>query len=196
MAGATCPPRSDQCLAIPYAGVGSRKTPAAALREIEALGQALARRGYLLRSGAAPGADAAWERGAIAGGGQREIYLPWRGFEKHTSDLVLQRLPSFRQAMDIAARHHPIWYELSQGEQKLMGRDVLQVLGADCASPVKFLVCWAPQSTFDTAGRLVNVSGGTGQAVRLAAHLRIPTFNLAHPPHRERVLTLLSPAPC
>lgn len=176
---------------IPYAGVGSRKTPPKALREIETLGQALARRGYLLRSGAAPGADAAWERGAIAGGGRCEIFLPWRGFEKHASHLVLQRLPSFTQAMAIASRHHPTWYDLSQGEQKLMGRDVLQVLGADCASPVRFLICWAPRSGFDPAGNLVNVAGGTGQAVRVAAHLRIPTFNLAHPPHRERLLRLL-----
>lgn len=191
MAPAMSLPPRDPPPALAYAGVGSRDTPADVLQLIESLGHTLARRGYLLRSGAAPGADAAWERGAIAGDGACEIYLPWPGFQGHTTGYVLQQQPGYQQAIEIASRHHPAWNNLSQAVRKLMARNVMQVLGADCASPVKFLLCWAPRSTFDSAGQLVDVGGGTGLAVRLAAHCGIPCFNLQHPPHHDRLTRLL-----
>lgn len=46
-----------------YAGIGSRRTPMAAGDVIEELAGVLAERGYLLRSGGASGADAAFEMG-------------------------------------------------------------------------------------------------------------------------------------
>ncbi len=68
-----------------------------------------------------------------------------------------------------------------------MARNVMQVLGRDCLSPASFVICWAPDSVLDEAGRVVDVAGGTGQAVRIAATYRVPVFNLAHPPHQARL---------
>lgn len=76
---------------------------------------------------------------------------------------------------------------MSPTVRKLMARNVMQVLGRDCLSPASFVVCWAPGSTLDEAGRVVDTAGGTGQAVRIAATYRIPVFNLAHPPHQARI---------
>ena len=62
-----------------YAGIGSRKTPPSILRIMEHWADTLARDGWVLRSGGAPGADSAFERGALAG--TTQIFLPWPGFE-------------------------------------------------------------------------------------------------------------------
>lgn len=184
--------RADVADDLAYAGVGSRETPADALRRIEQLAAALALRGYTLRSGAAPGADAAWERGAVAAGGHCEIFLPWGGFQGHRTGLVMERQPGAARAMELAAEAHPAWERLNPAVRNLMARNSMQVLGADCASPVHFLLCWAKGSAFDADGRLVNVAGGTGLAVRIAARFNIPAFNLAHPPHAERLEKLLT----
>ncbi len=39
----------------------------------------------------------------------------------------------------------------------------------------------------DHNNRVVNVYGGTGMAVRIAAAYTVPVFNLAHPSHCELV---------
>ena len=64
-----------------YTGIGSRKLP----NDIEGLmfdiGEAMAKRGYTLRSGAADGADNAFEEGCINADGVGSIFLPWEGFK-------------------------------------------------------------------------------------------------------------------
>ena len=47
-----------------YAGIGSRKTPPHVLAAMTQIAEALAERGYILRSGGAGGADSAFEKGA------------------------------------------------------------------------------------------------------------------------------------
>ena len=62
-----------------YAGIGARATPPEILSLMTRAAFALTKRGYVLRSGHAIGADSAFERGA---GEAAEIYLPapgWRG---------------------------------------------------------------------------------------------------------------------
>lgn len=174
-----------------YAGVGSRETPGVALQQLEHIAVSLALRGYTLRSGAAPGADAAFERGAVAARGRCEIFLPWGGFQGHRTGLILERQPGLREAIQLASEAHPAWARLSPAVRNLMARNVMQVLGADCASPARFLICWAKSPAFDAAGNLVNVAGGTGLAVRIAARFGVPAFNLAHAPHAERLGKLL-----
>lgn len=178
-----------------YAGVGSRETPAEALKHIERMAHILALKGYTLRSGAAPGADAAWERGAIAGGGQCEIFLPWGGFQGHRTGLALDRMPGHRKAMQLASEAHPAWDRLSPAVRKLMARNAMQVLGADCNSPARVLICWARNSKLDAAGRVVDVAGGTGLAVRIAARFDVRVINLAYPPHTEQLAGMLQLMP-
>jgi hypothetical protein len=148
-----------------YAGIGSRKTPAEHLNLMRILGTTLASEGWVLRSGAAGGADAAFEQGCDLAGGAKEIYLPWRGFNAHPSCLA----PSY-EAEEMAAKFHPAWGSCSQGARKLHARNCHQVLGQNLDSPVEFVVCWTPNASG---------SGGTGQAIRVARHYGIPVFDLA-----------------
>lgn len=172
-----------------YAGVGSRSTPDAECTLMRRLGEALARRAYRLRSGGAIGADRAFQAGAMDAGGEMEIFRPDRATAP--GDIAGPSLPSWPRAQEIAAQHHPAWASLAPYVRALHSRNVMQVLGPDLDSPSAFLLCWTPTFKLGAGGEVVAVSGGTGQAVRVACAFRVPVFHLAHPPHRERVEAML-----
>lgn len=150
-----------------YAGIGSRETPLEILEVMTSLATILAGAGWTLRSGGAPGADTAFEKGAAHVSGPTEIFLPWSGFENHTS-LYSSPTPA---ALDLAKKHHPAWDKLSGPAKKLMGRNSHQVMGADLQTPVDVVICWTPGG---------GMSGGTSQALRIALDHGIPIINLAN----------------
>ena len=155
-----------------YAGIGSRQTPAAVLGTMERIGRAMARHGWTLRSGAADGADTAFEAGAERGDGPREIWLPWPGFNGRTADGAGTRVGINSQAnRDLARQSHPAWHDLRDTVQKLMVRNVHQVLGPEPGSspPSDVVICWTPGG----AGE-----GGTRMAIRLAERHGIPVVDL------------------
>jgi hypothetical protein len=86
-----------------YAGIGSRETPSGILTIFEKVGTFLANKGFILRSGHAPGADKAFEIGCDKVNGKKEIYLPWRNFEGSDSKLVVDN----PKAYEIAQKFHP-----------------------------------------------------------------------------------------
>lgn len=127
--------------------------------------------GLILRSGGAPGADAAFESGVPHFMG-KEIYIPWKNFEQRTeidqidNDIVCG---GSREAASIAERFTPGWHSLQIGGKKLHTRNVFQVLGRDLNTPSKFLICW-------TSG--AREIGGTRTALVLAREYKIPIYNL------------------
>lgn len=147
-----------------YAGIGSRDTPEVIQEYFHRMGAFLGSNGYVLRSGAAQGADKAFENGCEKVNGYKEIYLPWKSFEGSDSNLIVSNI----KAYNIAERFHPYWQNLSVGARKLQSRNSHQVLGYDLETPSNFILCW----TKDGKG-----SGGTGQAIRIANHYNIPVFD-------------------
>jgi hypothetical protein len=160
-----------------YAGVGSRRTPVQVLEQMERLGRELAAAGWLLSSGAADGADKAWERGS---GGWAEIYLPWPGFDgrqpmaaEHMGGAPGWLTRPTPEAYAIARDHYEgsrSWGDLPDSSQALHARDAHQVLGRDLRTPRRFVACWTPNGL---------PAGGTGTAIRIATRRQIPVFNLA-----------------
>lgn len=150
-----------------YAGVGSRKTPMGIRKRMRNYAAVLAERGYILRSGGAPGADTAFERGTRPE--QRVIYLPYRGFNGHWSDgIVMGNDESFRR---ITAYHHPNWSACDEYARRMHTRNAPQILGH--TQPVTlsdFVLCW----TYKASG-----GGGTGQAIRIANAYGVPVYDLA-----------------
>lgn len=175
-----------------YAGIGSQSTPEPICALMTRAGAILGRRGWLLRSGGAIGADRAFELGAEQVGGAREIYRPDRA--RTPVEIAAPRLPSYPQALELAAKHHPAWASLKPYIRALHARNGYQVLGPDLASPVRFVLCWTPQFSLTADGEIASGSGGTGQALRIAVAHRIPIFHLGHPPHAERVHRMLEEA--
>lgn len=144
-----------------YTGIGSRKTPENILEFMSDISLFLDKKGYILRSGGADGADSAFEKNAI----QKEIYLPWNGFNGRYDNFFEVN----EECIKMAEKFHPYWSNLKDSVKKLHARNCFQVLGKDLNSPSKFLICWTPK------GEEV---GGTSQALRIAKHFNIKIFNL------------------
>lgn len=153
-----------------YAGIGARKTPDNILLHMTSAAAQLSYHGLILRSGGADGADSAFELGAPKN--QKEIYLPWDGFNgRRVSEpgLIIPNQETNDKAMEMAKSYHPAWNKLTASTKALMARNAFQVLGETLNTPVLFVLCWTP------GGQDV---GGTGQAIRMAKAMNIPVFNM------------------
>lgn len=158
-----------------YAGIGSRRTPDDVLAIMRTIGERLALLGWTLRSGGAPGADAAFESGCDDGGGRKQIFLPWPDYNGHPSTLH-EVTPAMAR---LAERYHPNWETLPETSRLLIARNGAQVLGSDLTDPVTVVVCWT------SGGRL---KGGSAQALRIAADFDVPCVNLGDPTIRRRAM--------
>jgi hypothetical protein len=77
-----------------YAGIGSRETPADVMALMGRVAARLEVLGWTLRSGAAQGADQAFEAGVSS---KKEIFLPWKGFIRFA-----RKTSAFRPVMNSA----------------------------------------------------------------------------------------------
>jgi len=146
-----------------YAGIGSRKTPADIQQQMTLIARRLDSMGYCLRSGGANGADTAFELGAT----NKQIFLPWDGFNGRYADGRNYIVPPYNKSL--VELFHPKPFSLSPAGQKLMNRNSYQVLGPTLEDPVDFVLCYTKDG---------KISGGTGQALRIAKHFNIPVFNM------------------
>jgi hypothetical protein len=113
--------------------------------------------GWVLRSGGAAGADAAFQEG-VGNADNQQIFYP--------SATMPQAL------IDLAVKYHPIGERILVFPEKvvqLIARNGYQILGPDLTSPSKLVVCWTPDG----------LSGcGAGQAIRIAKAYGIPVVEL------------------
>lgn len=179
-----------------YTGVGSRSCSSEVIELIQKIGYKLAQDGYTLRSGAAEGADTAFEMGVIkyfnenfdypAPASLAQIYIPWRSFVEIDEDFkdwykVLSEQKTKLEAEEIASKIHPAWDKCSRGAKALHARNVYQVLGINLTTPSQFLIAYAQT---DKEGK---PKGGTRTSWMLAEQSYIPCFNLYIKEHRERI---------
>lgn len=152
-----------------YAGIGSRQTPVEIQGVMTNIAAYAETRHFVLRSGAAQGADAAFERG-VHSINMMQIFIPWRSFSNqrhHRHEYASAEIKA--EAYSLASKFHPNWNACSDGARALHARNVLQILGPYLDLPVEFVVCWT---------RNASGNGGTGQALRIARELQIPIFDL------------------
>lgn len=154
-----------------YCGIGARDTPEPILYKMRNAARAMAKMGFILRSGGARGADTAFSEGYEQAGspeGLCEIYLPKYLFNGFSLESPQCFGPPTKAARDIAKTFHPNWPVLGDLGRDFMARNAYQILGFDLKTPCHFVLCWT------TDGK---ASGGTGQAIRHADSLGIPVFN-------------------
>ena len=159
-----------------YAGIGSRSTPHDILKLMKEFGRRAALSGYVLRSGAAKGADSAFEEGCDLANGEKQIFLPWKGYNNSTSTYYEDSLP---QAYELAKMIHPAWNQLTAAARKLVARNMHQINGPQFYEPVEFVVCWTKDGceSHTTYGR---ATGGTGTAICAASFHAVPVYNFYH----------------
>jgi hypothetical protein len=168
-----------------YAGIGARKTPNEILDFQCKIATRLEKDGWLLSSGGAEGADDAFESGVQEISDHR-IIIPKNGFNgKHANDGYINFGSATQliknQCDALASTIHPVWNSLPRWMKNLHSRNVMEILGPELDSPVKFVLYWAPEDSYGVA------KGGTRTAVVLAQRLGIPTFNMLHADVIERL---------
>lgn len=152
---------------IYIAGIGSRETPEDVKAVFKDLCEPLIKSEAYLRSGGAEGADTYFHD---IWSDNKEIYLPWNGFNGYKKDN--KNYFDFSNAWGItnAMKFHPYYDNLSLGAKKCMIRNTFQVLGPTAESIKSSLViCWTKDG---------KDSGGTGQALRIARAYGIPIINV------------------
>ena len=137
-----------------YCGVGPREIPEDVCERMTKLASILERKGWVLRSGGAKGADKAFEKGIKDRVNKKEIFLG-----NCETPMWTNIFTDF---------FHPNPPALTPNARNLMNRNALQILGLDGNSPVEFIVCWTKN------GKMV---GGTAQAMRIAKYFNIPIYN-------------------
>jgi len=165
-----------------YTGIGSRDTPGNLKNFVELTPLSILRRwGYFLakvnltlRSGGADGADLAFETGCDLAEGDKEIYLPWKGFNNSDSQKFYIPPEAFEIAGDI---YGATWRYQKQAVKKLMARNMMQVMGIGLDEPSLFVLCWTPDGCATKEAR-TKKTGGTGQAIAYADEMGIPVFNI------------------
>ena len=154
-----------------YTGIGSRSTPEHIITLIHGISKKLNEQGFLLRSGGANGADSAFEKFST----NREIYLPWDGFNRRIHDgssyFEFLKCSGWTMANSSVNNFHPYHEKLSASARLLMARNFMQIMGADGKTPTNFVICWTKD------GKDI---GGTSQALRIARHENIPILNLGN----------------
>lgn len=179
--GATAPSSTAKI----YAGIGSRRTPPEALQVMRQLASRMEQGGWLLRSGGAAGADAAFEAGVVDPR-HRSIYLPGRSFNQRVAGsggyVDSTQMPGWQQALESVARYHPAPDRLTPFARNLMARNAFQVLGPTMDRPADLVVAWTPGG---------QATGGTGQALRMAQDHGIEVRNLGDPAVMARAMRWL-----
>jgi hypothetical protein len=159
-----------------YTLIGSRKTPENILELLKKLATKLDRKGWTVRSGGANGADNCADHVE-----NKEVYLPWDGFNGHYKDcklgyIVYSDLQRKHEASAHASLHHKYWNTTKKEAVKhLHRRNMFQVLGRTLNKKSSFVLVWAEPDSERGEG---HVRGGTGSAVSLALSFDIPVFNL------------------
>jgi len=160
-----------------YAGIGTSeekgvKIPPKVKAAITKAAEALSKRGYTLLSGNATGADQAFEKGA---GKNKRIFKADQ---------------ATKQTRTIAQEIHPNPGALSGYALNLMARNTNQVFGADLNQPVDFVLVWTEDGAETAADRQYK-TGGSGQAIEMAARKGIPVINMANTGWQARLVEVL-----
>ena len=167
-----------------YAGIGSRIIEPEMEQRMQLIGQIMGALRVTLRSGAAEGADKAFEAGCDLEYGPKEIFLPWRGFSNHPSPLW--EVPDL--AYKVAKQYYQFdWSKAKDTTKRFMARDCMQVTGINLDDFVDFVVCYTRDGCEHDDQRS-GTTGGTGQAISYASLNDIPVFNLYHDDRWDELL--------
>ncbi len=147
-----------------YTGIGSRKTPETYLSVMRLIAHQFVKKGFILRSGGADGADSIFEFGCDEKNGKKEIYLPWKNYNNNNSSYY--DYFNFDKAFEIASDYHPKWNNLSIGVKKLLARNVYQLLGLDLNTPSEVVIAYHENK------------GGTFHTCKMAKDFGIEVINL------------------
>ena len=185
----------------PYTGIGSRETPELILMLMELIAELLCATGFRGRSGAAPGADSAFRRGARRSDRYGDVgfedFLPdhtmfdkeefgWVKPDQEERIFDARMFDAYEESVQLALSARGSWNGLGRGGILLHSRNPMQVLGGSLKQPSKFCIFYAKPK-----GKQGLVEGGTNTAVQVALRHNVPVFNLYLEDVQQRMIRWL-----
>lgn len=181
--------KTNQLSYSPFTCVGSRSTPEDIIEIMKHTGRAIAKKGWVVRTGDAEGADKAFRLGTNIEGGFLEVYTPQESshISYHTWKYDQTEEVSMKLWNEFANRSdRPRWDNMKKYTRNLMTRNVCQVMGYNLETASNCLICWTPDGV--TEGKnTTGETGGTGHAIRVASHFGVPVRNLANQGHKDKI---------
>lgn len=180
-----------------YSGVGSRETPLHILYMMSKLAMVFEKKGYILRSGCALGADAAFEDILEKPHLSAEIYIPNVAFplkmgtnmKNHyivPKDNLGKNL--YHEAMMLIHSKdiHKGWKYCKPYVMDLHNRNMFQVLGKDLITRSKFTICYTKNGAkkYEETDRS---TGGTATAINASDLHKVDVFNLGNEEDYKRL---------
>lgn len=153
---------------VVYAGIGSRRTSPETLEVMTEVARLLAEQSWILRSGNAEGADAAFEAGAPVH--LLESYLPWA--KDSVPHGIVHDSPEMAKLMQTTYTTEsgtPWSPTMKRAVTQLMTRNGNQIFGTDFSEPSDVVICYTSHG---------DPVGGTRQAMKLADLAGVPILNL------------------
>jgi hypothetical protein len=171
-----------------YTGIGGRNTPKEICKQFTIIAGQLETLGFILRSGGAEGADTAFELG-VKEDKNKNIYLPWKGFNGNDSELFLSGIKEFpitEFEINLTKEIYTRFDFVSEPTQLMHIRNLYQVFGTQVkeilypefgvvdphmakAFTSQFIIAWTDRPENDT--------GGTQFGLHVAKKYDIPTYN-------------------
>jgi len=173
-----------------YAGIGSRNLSQEECDTCYAIGAWLASQGWILRTGAAEGADQAFAEGALVSSKllitSVTLCLPWRSYNEswvHQAQIngagIRVLKDTDKAAFDSVDKYHPNSNKLTQGAKRLHARNFLITNGTN------FVIAWPKLNKW-------NQLGGTGQGMRIAREEGKHVIDLNNPIDLKRVMAAVN----
>ena len=154
-----------------YAGIGSTKTPEHIQEKMTEIAKLLEIKRYTLRSGGATGADTAFENGVRH---RKEIFYQY-DYILSDAECVPYAKSELKFSSEMCDRFHPIGKKLRGRTRDLISRNTFQIFGIGDTQNVDFVICYTQDGSEGITSQL---TGGTGQALRIAKAYHIPIYNL------------------
>jgi O-acetyl-ADP-ribose deacetylase (regulator of RNase III) len=184
-----------------YAGVGSRRITSGSSVLLMKYACCMTWAGMVVHSGAADGSDTSFEWGAriaydamcqldanlVPGnyGMVMKCFLPWKQFNGRDGGRLQGFIDSINpNALGFTSTYHPGWDHLKSAPRDMMARNAMQVMDEDLMTPVRFLMCETPDAAISPQ-MTSSKTGGTGQAIRIAAPNGVRVYNIKNPEHRS-----------
>lgn len=165
-----------------YAGIGNKKTPENIINIIKIVAILLSHDKYVCATGACTGADQAFAEGTIMANGFVHLHVPWESYEIGWRSKLKGHIRTFVlkdddvEAYNTVAIFHPAYHKLSPSVKALHARSYNIVKNAS------FMVCWTEDG---------QVTGGTGQAIKIATYFHLPIYNLGNEKTFNDMLTAI-----
>jgi hypothetical protein len=167
----------------PYVISGNKETPPNIIEQMFKIAKELETFSYTLRISSMDGPDKIIEPRI----NDKELYLPWKDFDKKTSKLTFNTPESLK----IAAMFNPSFSGLNFTVQAFLAKNARIVLGQNLKSPAMFVMCWSQDGVEDGKNK-TSSTGNIGHIIAIASSMKIPVFNFGNADAEQRLKQYLS----